>query len=96
MFNNGLDGILFLITELKEQNINYLDVNIAKNLIKKQPGIEQELSKMIRIQESKKCHLIFEYLKLQEQLNILTNTKKEYLSYSDNLGFIRTGVLLLL
>ena len=65
MFNNGLDGILFLITELKEQNINYLDVNIAKNLIKKQPGIEQELSKMIRIQESKKCHLIFEYLKLK-------------------------------
>jgi len=93
-FNHGLDGIIFMIEKLKEENIS-IGTKLASELQKYHPDIN--IYKLIHVSQHNDHNdhnkKILRYLDMPKQVYMVANTKKEYLSYSDEYGFVYNTTL---
>jgi len=91
-FNHGLDGIKFMFEQLEEANIKSIGTKLANELQKYHPDIN--IYKLIHVsQHNDHNKKILRYLDMPKQVYMVANTKKEYLSYSDEYGFVYNTTL---
>ena len=94
-FNHGLDGIKFMIKQLEEEKIKSIGTKLANELQKYHPDIN--IYKLIHVSQHNDHNdhnkKILRYLDMPKQVYMVANTKKEYLSYSDEYGFVYNTTL---
>ena len=93
-FNYGLDGIMYMIEQLKEQNIKSIGNKLADELQQYHPNIcIHDLIQVSQHNNNDYNKKIINHLTNHKQIYMVANTKKEYLSYSDDIGFFYNTIL---
>ena len=94
-FNYGFDGIIYMIEQLNTQNIKSIGTKLADEL--QQYHSDIRIHNLIQVSQhndhNEHNKKILKHLTNKKQIYMVANTRKEYLSYSDDMGFYYNTII---